>query len=99
MSLKSNDLRVGNYVKGIGHKISWLVEGIESEYIYSSKSWRLINCSAVVIRNRQITSRTRKYLTTDQIDRLDAVGGVDDGISHEGLLKLFRTRTKSLSAT
>ena len=44
MSLKSNDLRVGNYVKGIGYNISWLVEGIESEYIYSSKSWRLLNC-------------------------------------------------------
>lgn len=44
MSLKSNELRVGNYVKGIGYNISWLVEGIESEYIYSSKSWRLLNC-------------------------------------------------------
>lgn len=44
MSLKANELRVGNYVKGIGYNISWLVEGIESEYIYSSKSWRLLNC-------------------------------------------------------
>lgn len=41
--MKSNELRVGNYVKGIGHKISWLVDGIEPEYIYSSKAWRTIN--------------------------------------------------------
>jgi hypothetical protein len=43
MSMKTNELRIGNYVKGIGHKISWLVEGIEPEYIYSSKAWRTIN--------------------------------------------------------
>jgi hypothetical protein len=41
--MKANELRIGNYVKGIGHKISWLVEGIEPEYIYSSKAWRTIN--------------------------------------------------------
>lgn len=41
--MKANELRIGNYVKGIGHKISWLVEGVESEYIYSSKAWRLIS--------------------------------------------------------
>lgn len=43
MSLKANELRVGNYVKGIGYKITWLIEGIESEYIYSSKSWRFMS--------------------------------------------------------
>jgi hypothetical protein len=53
MSLKANDLRVGNYVKGIGHKISWLVDGIEGDFIYSSKAWRLINCFEGIPINKE----------------------------------------------
>ena len=41
--MKANELRVGNYVKGIGHNISWLVEGIETDYIHSSNAWRLLS--------------------------------------------------------
>ena len=41
--MKANELRIGNYVKGIGHNISWLVEGIETDYIHSSNAWRLLS--------------------------------------------------------
>ena len=57
MSLKSNELRVGNYVKGIGHKISWLVDGIETEYIYSSKAWRLMSSFEGI----ELTAELLKY--------------------------------------
>lgn len=40
--MKANELRIGNYVKGIGYKIAWLVEGIEKDYIYTSDHWRLL---------------------------------------------------------
>jgi hypothetical protein len=41
--MKANELRIGNYVKGIGHNIAWLVEGIEKDYIYTSDHWRLLS--------------------------------------------------------
>jgi hypothetical protein len=41
--MKANELRVGNYVKGIGHNISWLVDGVDTYYIYSSNAWRLLS--------------------------------------------------------
>ena len=41
--MKANELRIGNYVKGIGHNISWLVEGIKTDYIHSSNAWRLLS--------------------------------------------------------
>jgi hypothetical protein len=40
--MKANELRIGNYVKGIGHNIAWLVEGIEKDFIYTSDHWRLL---------------------------------------------------------
>ena len=41
--MKANELRIGNYVKGIGHNIAWLVEGIEKDFIYTSDHWRLLS--------------------------------------------------------
>jgi hypothetical protein len=41
--MKVSELRIGNYVKGIGHNISWIIEGIEKDYIYSYNSWRLLS--------------------------------------------------------
>ena len=41
--MTANELRIGNYVKGIGHNISWLVDGIETDYIHSSNAWRLLS--------------------------------------------------------
>jgi hypothetical protein len=41
--MKANELRIGNYVKGIGHNISWLVDGVDTYYIYSSNAWRLLS--------------------------------------------------------
>lgn len=41
--MKANELRIGNYVKGIGHNISWMIDGIETYYIYSSNAWRLLS--------------------------------------------------------
>jgi hypothetical protein len=41
--MKANELRVGNYVKGIGYNISWLVDGVDTYDIYSSNAWRLLS--------------------------------------------------------
>jgi hypothetical protein len=42
--MKAAELRIGNYVKGLGFNIFWIVEGIENDFIYSSKAWRLLSC-------------------------------------------------------
>lgn len=43
MKLKENELKIGNFVKGIGHNIIWKVEGIDKDFIFSSQNWRLIS--------------------------------------------------------
>ena len=39
----SSELRIGNYIKGIGIKPTWLIEGIKGDLIYSLDEWRLLN--------------------------------------------------------
>jgi len=40
--MKSTYLRIGNYVKGIGHNIVWTIEGIENDFIFTNHNWRIL---------------------------------------------------------
>ena len=41
--MTSSELRIGNYIKGIGIKPTWHIEGIKGDLIYSLDEWRLLN--------------------------------------------------------
>jgi hypothetical protein len=40
--IQANELRIGNWVKGIGHNVIWLIEGVEKGFIFSSNNWRIV---------------------------------------------------------
>lgn len=87
MSLKANDLRVGNYVKGIGYNISWLVEGIESEYIYSSKAWRLLSSFEGIPINKEWLIKVGFKKVSDRIYVKDYHYGYEFGITNHFVIK------------
>jgi hypothetical protein len=38
--MKSTELRIGNWVKGIGLNVQWDIEGVKYDFIYSLGQWR-----------------------------------------------------------
>jgi len=40
--MRVEELRIGNLVKGIGHDLTWKVEGVDKDFIFSNRHWRII---------------------------------------------------------
>jgi len=85
--MKANELRVGNYVKGIGHNISWLVDGVDTYYIYSSNAWRLLSSFEGIPLNENWLEkfgfkRSGLYNLKDEVYIYDEYGLIDTGFEY-----------------
>ncbi len=85
--MNANELRSGNYVKGIGHNITWLVDGIDCHFIYSNNAWRSLDCfEGIPLTEKELIKLGFKQVT----DRVFMKGdfGVELGFFNYFLIKV-----------